>query len=188
MAQSQKNQQKKVQKQKKREQRLKKKKVLESLPAHLSPIKDCFVYSELWERGIGTVIVTRCMAGGRLFMANYLLDVWFLGLKDAFVRETSDAELDIIISQASMDRCDAPYAKALITGAINYGESHGLKANWSNKEKRFVSDIRFTESDYEFNFGRDGKPFYINGPHDDEIIPKMTNSPDLLKFVDMMES
>lgn len=146
------------------------------MPVYLAPVESCYVYRPIWDSGVGTVLIVRRMANGRLFVGNYLLDVWCLGLKDAFVSEWTMAQLSDYLSEQPMEACDAGYAKTLIMGAIDYGAEQGFQANWGddNKARRFVENIKLkTSDDYDFGFGRDGEALYMSGPYDGEILPKV---------------
>ncbi len=55
------------------------------------PIHKCYKADRLFETGLGSVIVTRSM-GGQFAVAVFLLDVFSLGVKDAFFSILSAAD------------------------------------------------------------------------------------------------
>ena len=48
----------------------------------------------------------------------------------------------------------------------------GFRANMDDQALRFIANIPVNK-DVEFTFGKDGKPFYVEGPYDFELISKM---------------
>ncbi|NYZ69679.1 hypothetical protein H0A36_27060 [Endozoicomonas sp. SM1973] len=174
MALSQKKlQQKKAKKKQKRVQQIQTQKKANVVSIHQSPIEHSLVHSDIWKAGIGTVLIVRRANDGRLFMGNYLIDTWCLGVKDAFVREVSFAQLDDFLSKHSMDKHTPAYCKALIMSSIEYGKQNNFKPNLDDKSKKFIAAIQYDPSSYQFEFGKEGEAFYISGPHDDELLPNM---------------
>ena len=169
---SKRQQQKKAKKQLKRKQRTSALKPIQT-SRYLSPIIASYVYRDIWQEGIGTVLIVRRLSNGNLLLANYLVDTWCLGVKDAFVREVSRAMLEQFLSQQPMEPQSPEYCKALVMGAIEYGKTNGLNPNIDKKSKQMIAGIKYTPDRYQFEFGKDGKPFYINGPYDSELIPAM---------------
>ena len=45
--------------------------------------------------------------------------------------------------------------------------------NIDKKSKQMISGIKYSPEDYSFEFGKNGEPFYMNGPYDHELIPTM---------------
>jgi len=169
---SKRQQQKKAKKQLKRKQRTSALKPIQT-SRYLSPIIASYVYRDIWQKGIGTVLIVRRLPNGNLLLANYLVDTWCLGVKDAFVREVSRAMLEQFLSQQPMEPQSPEYCKALVMGAIEYGKTNGLNPNIDKKSKQMIAGIKYTPDQYQFEFGKDGEPFYINGPYDSELIPAM---------------
>lgn len=169
---SKRQQQKKAKKQLKRKQRTTALKPIQT-SRYLSPIIESYVYRDIWQEGIGTVLIVRRLPNGNVLVANYLIDTWCLGVKDAFVSEISREMLKPFLMQQPMESQPPEYCKALIMNAIEYGKSNGLNPNIDKKSKQMIAGIKYSPDEYTFQFGKDGKPFYINGPYDDELIPTM---------------
>ena len=165
-------QQKKARKQQKRKQRSNTLKPAQ-VSRYLSPIVESLVYRDIWKKGIGTVLIARRLSNGLLLMANYLVDTWCLGVKDAFVREVTREMLDEFLSQQPLEPHPPEYCKALIMSAIEYGKSNGLRPNLDKKSNQMIASIKYVPNKYSFEFGKDGQPLYINGPYDEELLPHM---------------
>ncbi len=127
------------------------------------------------EMGMTTVLVTREMPSGKFCVATYLLDIFCLGLKDTMWRfAVTQAELrefaDSIFSMygdAEYHLADNSDAHNLIFGAIDYAEELGFKPHKDfGITKHFLNEDCITDEIDEIEFGKNGKPFYMSGPHD----------------------
>ena len=72
--------------------------------------------------------------------------------------------------QATSSLIDISYqdARSLILGANDYATSLGLRLSlsWNETAARFVE--RDLPYDKKFSYGKDGVPFYVMGPYDQE--------------------
>ncbi len=172
MALSQKSlQRKKIKKQKKRRQHNANIISKNVSPANW-PIDKSLVHCQIWQEGIGTVAIVR-QSAGRYMLGNYLIDVWGLGLKDAFVTLIEPERFQSVFEDQPMESQKPEYCKALILAACDFSRSNGLKPNMDKKASDFIANIPWNPQNFNFEFGKDGKVFYVSGPHDDEILPKM---------------
>jgi hypothetical protein len=102
----------------------------------------------------------------------FLVDVWCLGIKDAFFRIMRGRELEEHMSHMHGEYpllpIDPSVARRLLHGAAAYAASFGLppSENFSNAELIF-GDTPLAEEG--FSFGKDGKPFYVSGPKDSPV-------------------
>ncbi len=142
--------------------------------ASRAPVYECYVAEEIFsDQGIGQVIVTR-LSGGNVAGGVFLIDAFCLGVKDAFALLKPRAEFDQVIlpniaQNLRLRRVEPAYAKKLILDAIDYARKIGFEPHRDYQlASKVLRDIDETESTAEFTFGKDGKPFYISGPHDDE--------------------
>ena len=61
------------------------------------------------------------------------------------------------------------YAKKLILSAVAYANSLDIHPHYEYKKAKMVfDDIDITDVDINFEFGRDGKPYLIQGPNDSQ--------------------
>lgn len=122
--------------------------------------------------GMGTVVIARRAPGGRVAIVFFLLDTFCLGVKNAGGRfgTLSDIEemLGMMGQNEEMLPAAPPTARKLVEDAIEYANSLGLPPHPDYRRVAPIwGDIDASESDEEFTFGREGKPFYVAGPHDD---------------------
>jgi hypothetical protein len=159
-----------------------------------APIHECIVPSNLFEAGIGNIIVSRQLPHGQLAVAFFLLDVFCLGVKDAFFQVMSVPEYTHKLqSQAEFgsQQVEPAYARKLVEDAVAYARSIGLSphADYRSTQQIF-GDIDIEDCTASFEFGKDGKPFYVSGPHDSESKSKRivntlakTCGPDVFDYI-----
>jgi hypothetical protein len=101
------------------------------------------------------------------------VDFWCLGVKDAFHAEMSETEwrefLQLRLPPEERQAIDPTCARKFIEGAVAYAESIGFAPHRDfRKARRALSGVDKTACSEEFEYGQDGKPFFIAGPSDDE--------------------
>lgn len=132
---------------------------------------EAFVSANLFEMGMGHAAVAR-FRGNDVEIGVFLLDVFCLGVKDAFYTRVSLAEYDSsvlerIIPAANRKPLDPPSARKLVESAVAYAQNLGLAPHPDYKQGCCVfGGIKSSDSTATFTFGRNGKPFYVQGPHD----------------------
>ncbi len=140
------------------------------------PLREAFFGSQLFELGMGSVVISRDLLGGGIGMGVFLLDVFCLGVKNAFLtRFSSEYEyrdaLDQIASSESLEPTAAPRARKLIEGAVEYARSLGFSPHRDYRRAALIlGDIDPGECREEFVFGQAGKPCYVSGPHDSKAM------------------
>lgn len=134
------------------------------------PIARCTMPSNLFDVGIGVVIVARKLPSGLLGCAFFLLDVFCLGVKEAFYREVAAHELKSHMEQQYTEGSkdiDPACARKLIRDAAAYAASLGLPAAKDTPAVEAIfSDVDAAACTETFTFGKDGKPFFVAGPYD----------------------
>lgn len=140
-----------------------------------TPVHECLVAENIFEVGLGSVWISRKLPNGKLSVGVFLLDVFCLGVKNAMLSEKISLSQYETLQMMSLGETLAPMqpccAKKLVLGAVAYAENLGFKPQAGYEATRVVLEgIETTECEAEFEFGRNGKPFYISGP--DET-PKM---------------
>jgi hypothetical protein len=135
------------------------------------PLRSCMVQDGLFERGNGMMILARQQSDGQLAVAGFLLDVFCLGVKDVFFRPFEPSEfdeyMDIMGQEVPLSDVDPAYARKLLRDTVAYARSLGLEPHpdFAGVEPVF-GEISAEACDVSFEFGLDGKPFYIPGPHE----------------------
>lgn len=133
---------------------------------------EAYVSANLFETGIGHVVVARFRGQGEMEAGVFLLDVFCLGAKNAFYTRASTIEydshlLDRILPAADRKPLDPPTARKLIEGAVAYAQNLGLAPHPDYKMAcRVLGGIKSSDSTAKFAFGSKGKPLYVQGPND----------------------
>jgi hypothetical protein len=133
---------------------------------------EAFVSTTLFEDGIGYVSVARFRNNGDAEVGVFLLDVYCLGVKDAMYEWLSPAEYEErllagLFKVTGKEPLDLPTARKLVEAAAAYAESIGFAPHQDyRKARRVFGGINSAESAATFTFGKDGKPFYIQGPNE----------------------
>lgn len=138
-----------------------------------SPIHECLVPAGLFDLGIGSVIVSRKMPNGEIGFGVFLVDVFCLGVKNAFFSVRPRDEYDFLaekIREKEDQQPDEPAcAVKLIRSAEAYARDLGLNAHPDYAfARRILGDIDPASCSRNFTFGQGGKPLFVSGPNETE--------------------
>jgi hypothetical protein len=128
----------------------------------------------IFKTGIGQVVVCRYKSGGRVETGSFLVDVYCLGVKDAFFRVFEEGEFrEDCLARYFPDGLPAPkpasWGRKLVEEAVRYAASLGFAPHSDYKKgARVFGGVDASECAEEFVFGNEGKPFYVQGPYDGE--------------------
>lgn len=135
------------------------------------PVYDCQVSSRLFQSGIGQAVLARTLLNGNLAVGVFLLDVFCLGIKNAYFRSMAPAEyreqLRRMKQTSPMEPKQPSYAKKLVEAAEAWARGLGFSPHEDYQQaKRVLVGIDANGCDEQFVFGQDGQPHYISGPFD----------------------
>ena len=111
------------------------------------------------------------MPANRIGMGVFLLDVYCLGVKDAFysnlmLDEYNEKKQQFEV-EGGLEIIHPSCARKLIEGGVNYADHFGFKPHRDYKVvKQIFGEIDSAACPRVFDYGQDGKPFYVSGPHD----------------------
>lgn len=148
-----------------------------SLPALIEraatcPILHACTLDTLRKQGIGQVLISRELPGGKVAFATFLLDVYCLGVKDVFFNVAPRAQYDWkmygkLAGMGKVIHLRPESARKLIEGAVEYARGHGLSPHPDYQHaKAIFGNLDAAASTEEFAYGKDGKPYFIAGPND----------------------
>lgn len=144
-----------------------------SKPRHVdlsaSPIVACQITRDFQKRGFGTLFIARKLSLGRFGASFFLLDLWCLGVKDAFFRVLDAEEYDYHLEHSDEAFPSAPIApdlaRKLLRDTAAYGSKNGFVPPDDYGEiERIFGDIAPAPAD--FTFGVNGRPYLMIGPDD----------------------
>jgi hypothetical protein len=133
------------------------------------PVRTCMMSERLFDAGMGRVVLSRTLPSGQVAASFFLVDVWCLGIKDAFFQVMPAWSFEEKIKASSEDEPDVDLhpsvARKLLHDAAAYAQSLGFAPSpaFGQAEALFGDIAMATQT---FTFGKDGKAFYISGPND----------------------
>jgi len=139
------------------------------------PIHECLI-NPGWKRmGHARVTVSRKMSNNNLAFGVYLVDLYCLGLKDTLydvdihqLRYESELKAQVYFDKPAQE-CDLNLAHSIIYGSIHYAKKLGFSPQKDFKLSRYLLEPEQNiEPRRDIQFGNEGRPFYIRGPHDDK--------------------
>lgn len=136
-----------------------------------SPIHEALVPAKLSELGIGNLLLSRSLPDGRLAVSGFLLDIFCLGIKDAFAaimtRDEYARRKSGWSTSESLQPIEPACFRKLVEGGVAYARDLGFSphADYAVASQIF-GDLDSTACPTRFEYGHDGKPFYVSGPHE----------------------
>lgn len=130
--------------------------------------------------GFAQVFITRSDRQ-RLSVCSYLVDYWCLGVKDTFgPRKMDRFEYESLLRdlshrfEESFIEVTLEQAQSIVFGALDYAAKLGLEPHADFAKSKPHLGLR-PDALIPIEFGKDGKPYYINGPfdHPDKILAKL---------------
>ena len=137
------------------------------------PIAECWISPDWKDAGLCTIVVARKHTTGNVTFGVYLMDIFCLGLKNTYgVFNRTQFDYEEVIGQMFEQhggKTPISYALAhnIVYGGIAYAEDLGLKTekDWATSQFILEEDTEDIEL-IDVEFGKDGKPFFMSGPHD----------------------
>ena len=147
-----------------------------SLPARVlraarEPIQHCLLTENVFEIGMGMLILARGTTPYRLAMSSFLIDVFSLGIKDVMFKSV-DSEffamyMDAAATGSPMVSVDPSDSRKLLRDLAGWSQALGFAPHRDFAAvERIFGDVSADASEAFFRFGRDGKPVYVPGPND----------------------
>ena len=138
------------------------------------PVEACYLNTDWKEQGLARIVVTRSQNDGRTIVGVFLVDIFCLGVKNAFCnegltrRQIEDELLSRYYQNEEPTRIGINYAKEIIYGAVDYARSLGFEPHPDFELSRHVLGTEEFSRTRSLQFGGpEGKPLYIAGPDDD---------------------
>jgi hypothetical protein len=143
-------------------------------------------------QGLVSVLVTRQERYGRVGVCGWLVDVWCLGVKDVVGPRVTDERRAAECTRSYFAAYQAPplqapaeLARHLVFGAVAYARSLGFEP--APGFQATAGHLGPWAGLSVIGFGRHGKPFFVQGPHDNAaaILTTLERSvgPDNFHFV-----
>jgi hypothetical protein len=135
------------------------------------PVVRALAGADLWEDGIGYLVIAREEAEGRLVYASFLVDVLCLGVKDSFWDAGTLGDFNKMIERMGKAQAMVPIAPAclvkVVKGAVEFAGWFGFVPHPDFRHtSALLEGIDPAVCPQDYAFGRDGKPFYFRGPNE----------------------
>jgi hypothetical protein len=135
------------------------------------PVVESLVGATIWKEGIGHMAIARREADGRLVFGVFLVDVFCLGVKNAFWKAGTPGDFKDLIQMMEESQRMRPVSPEclakIVKGAVEYARSFGFPPHHDYRHvSMLLEGIDTAACTQDFTFGRDGKPFYIRGPNE----------------------
>jgi tetratricopeptide (TPR) repeat protein len=131
------------------------------------PASRCYVNQNWDDLGLAHVVVMRQLPDGSSLVGGYLVDTFCMGVKASLVTCVVRAELHAFLKTfpGTLQEISYEDARSIILGAVEFAGGFGFSPdeNWDTASPIVESGRPF---DRKFEFGRNGQPFYIQGPGD----------------------
>lgn len=139
------------------------------------PLLECLI-SAKWQKsepGLVQVLVARQQSDEDVCFGLYLIDKYCLGLKNTLYQTNVPLKVyrkelvPELFQGMKAEKCKPELAHQMIYQAIDYADQFGFQpeADFALTQHILVPRGELEEP-YTLTFGRDGKPFFIAGPHD----------------------
>jgi len=137
-------------------------------------IGKCFINNDWRETGFAMITVSRWHINGNITHASFMVDLYCLGVKEAFWSFNQDPlDFDRFIEKVRSDGeyslrfaiAEYPLVHNIIYGAVEFADEYGFGPNKSFELAKYIleeDDEHVQLIDIEFGFK--GKPLYISGP------------------------
>ena len=132
------------------------------------------------------ILLARQQPDGDICFGSYLVDMYCLGLKNTyanagFSRTRYENEIhNKLFPEAETEACPVELAHQMIYASIEYAAQFGFTPEKDFALSQYLLAPRGElEEPYHLTFGKNGKPFYIAGPHDNaaRILKQLDKTP-----------
>ena len=138
------------------------------------PIYECLINPDWREQGHARVLVSREKPNGKIMFGVPMVDLYCLGVKDVMAEENTPKSKyeqfmkSIMYFDNKPVTCDINSGHTIIYSGVNYARGLGFEPHEDFEGYRHIlvpeAEIKM---DASVKFGKDGRPFYIQGPNDD---------------------
>jgi hypothetical protein len=136
------------------------------------PLYECHINDGWQEQGMASILISRRQSESLVILGSYIVDIYCLGVKDTYCRanlpmakyhETRER----YINNIHVKKCSPELAHQVIYGGIDFAAGLDLQPHKDFLLSRHVLEPREAiPPNPDIEFGKNGKPFYVAGPHD----------------------
>jgi hypothetical protein len=165
-----------------------------------APVHQCLIPEPLFKTGIGNVVFSREIGEGGIAVSVFLVDVYCLGVKDAWIKAMSQESYQAMVRylgrNASFKKASPECVRKLVENAEAYARDLGFEPHPDHQVSRLIfGDVDAGACSTRFTFGHEGKPLYVSGPRDTQarsrqIVDTLTQrlGPDGFHYLVMLDA
>lgn len=134
-----------------------------------APFFECIYTHDTLESGITNIVYSKKINNGMIAASIILLDLYCLGVKDAFVMIETLLEYQKFKAKTPGEwlSIHPVCAKKMIEGSVEYAKNIGFSPHDDFKLAfQLFSTIDSSLCNESYEYGLKGKPFYISGPNE----------------------
>jgi hypothetical protein len=138
------------------------------------PVLHSVITDSVWESGMGSVIFSRAVPDGTVAFAVFLIDRCCLGVKNALFAVLPKSVYESKYHRGILSRTPGPdvppeKARRFVEAAVEYAHALGFAPHPDYlKAKLIFGDVDASACTEDFEFGKDGKPYFTSGPNDSQ--------------------
>ena len=150
--------------------------LLEKITPHLEhPFYECLMPNNLFDAGIGNILITRISEKGEVAVASFIVDVYCLGVKKVLFKTMPLPEYEKVFKPEILkSHADYPFSKLkpacalkLVTGAVEYANELGFNSHKDyHSLKAIFGEEKLGYCWSRYRYGKDKMPSYIKGPNE----------------------
>ncbi|EMI45405.1 hypothetical protein [Rhodopirellula sp. SWK7] len=133
------------------------------------------------DQGLATVMIARQAPEGQVAVGVFLVDIFCLGVKNAVGVYYSPGQFSemssSLIEKHSLEDVSPGRARGVVEASVEYARTSGLSPHPDYRKVQLIwGDIEPESVEGVYEFGHEGKPFYMVGPYDDAATQGMVLS------------
>ena len=122
---------------------------------------------------MGNLLFSRLLPDGRIAMAVFLVDMYCLGVKNAFIAIVPKVEYAMrrnnLSSKENLQPMEPACFRKLVEGSVAYAQDLGFSPHRDFAlASQIFGDVHVADCPARFEYGHNGKLFYVSGPNETE--------------------
>jgi len=139
------------------------------------PFYECLIPHNLFESGIGNILISRLSPNGELVVASFIIDVYCLGVKKVLFKTMPLPEYEKVFKPGIIEshggyaftKLKPACAKKLLEGAVQYAKELGFNAHKDYPAlKTIFGEENLGRCWSRYRYGKDKMPCYVKGPNE----------------------
>jgi len=157
-------------------------KLLDKITPYIEfPFYECLMPHNLFESGIGNILITKVTPQGEIAVCSFIIDVYCLGIKQVLFKTLPLPEYEKVFKPSivkshgdyAFTKLKPACAKKLVEGAEEYAKSIGMTNHKDYPAlKAIFGEAKLGRCWSRYKYGKDKMPLYIKGPNESDADSK----------------